>query len=89
MEEKAVRYGGKMAKVLKLIATDIDNRHFESGLIDGKWHGVMRYPELRTICGVQLDGDDGIGATEQREGRVTCPLCRGMLRELQAIKNWE
>ena len=78
-----------MARIIQIIATDENDRYFESALIDGAWHGIIFYPEPRTVCGVQLDGDDGIGATDAIEGKITCKICRGVVAEIQSIKKWK
>lgn len=78
-----------MAEVFQLITTDINNKWHEDALIDGTWHVDYSYDGTRrTLCGVQLDGDDGIGPGPSRKGRVTCILCRGVIQQIKAIKNW-
>ena len=78
-----------MAQVFQLIATDRNHRHFEEVLADDTWHVSLRRGDGRTLCGVQMDGEDGIGPGPCKNGPVTCPICRGTIEEIQAIKDWE
>ncbi len=76
-----------MTIVVQLIITDADNRHFEPGLINGDWHASLSI-DNRTVCGIQLDGDDGY-AGEAAEGVVTCPICLVIIEEIKAMRNWK
>lgn len=75
-----------MAKVFQLVATDRNDPHFEDALIDGSYH--IRVYDNRTACGVQLDGDDGIGSGKVIEGNVTCRVCLGIIDSVKDAMNW-
>lgn len=77
-----------MAEVLRLVATDRGNPGFDEHLIDGSWHATYIPDAWRTVCGVQLEGDDGIGPGSSKQGRVTCDQCRNILEQIQSIKSW-
>lgn len=77
-----------MAKVIQIIPSGEINKHFEPDLIDGLWHVVVATAGPRTLCGIQLDGDDGIMGGEEQVGRVTCQTCRNLIKEVKAIRNW-
>lgn len=78
-----------MAKVVQIIATDEKHPHFEPGIINKNWHAVVCYGiGPRTVCGIQLEGEDGYIGGETQDRRVTCLQCRGIIREIQAIRNW-
>lgn len=72
-----------MVKVIQIIATNAEDKYFESQLIDGNWHAFIYYPELRTVCGIQLQGEDGYAGGETKNGKVTCRVCIGVI---EAIK---
>ena len=79
-----------MATVVKIITIDNNNRHFESHLVDGTWHAIISYGDaIRTVCGVQLEGDDGYGPGPEKQGAVTCQGCRAIIGEIQKIKGWK
>ena len=71
-----------MAKVIQIIESD------EDALVDGKWHAALIYPYPHTICGVQLEGEDGVVPSDEKDGKVTCTGCRTIIEEIQQIKNW-
>ena len=79
-----------MAKIVQIVATDPDNPNFEADLAEaGTWHAIATAGDaVRTVCGVQLEGDDGYGPGDDKEGKVTCQLCRSILADIQAIKGW-
>lgn len=79
-----------MANVVKIVATDSKNKHFEEDVADNKtWHAVTTVPDgPRTICGIQLEGDDGYGPGKDKEGKVTCQVCRSIIKDIQRIKKW-
>lgn len=77
-----------MAKVIQIIATDRRNPYFEPQTVTDDWHAVSSIDAPRTVCGYQLEGDDGTGPGPEREGRVTCPTCRKIIEEIQAIEGW-
>lgn len=80
-----------MAEVFQIVATNAEDRHFEPDLVrSGEWHAAISAGTgPRTICGIQLEGDDGYSSGETKQGRVTCFGCRSLLAEIQAIKNWK
>jgi len=78
-----------MARVFQMIATDRDHECFEPPLIDGTYHVEAKYHGPRTLCGIQLDGDDGVAGGEVIEGPVTCRGCLLLIREIKAIKKYE
>lgn len=78
-----------MAKVVQIITTDSSHSHYEPDIIEGDWHATMGCCDAhRTVCGIQLEGDDGYGPSDEREGKVTCPICRNIIEEIQQIKRW-
>jgi hypothetical protein len=79
-----------MANVVKIIATNESDRHFEPELLNSDWHGVVSYGlGPRTVCGIQLEGDDGYAGGESKRGFITCPACLGIVREIKAIQHWQ
>lgn len=76
-----------MARVFQIIATNENDRHFEPQLINGEWHTAIQGD--RSLCGIQLDGDDGYWLSEYREGVVTCPQCLFVIRGVKKIRNWQ
>ena len=79
-----------MATVFQIISTgEYTGVFFDSDLVEsGYWHAGDSVDDPRTICGVQLVGEDGIAAGPTKEGKVTCPTCRKIIKQIQAIKNW-
>lgn len=79
-----------MAKIVQIVATNADHADFEKELVDsGDWHAMMTAGDAcRTVCGVQLEGDDGYHSGPERKGRVTCQVCRAILEDIQSIKRW-
>jgi len=78
-----------MAKVIQVVATDKNHQCYDSKIVDDAyWHASYSVDDIRTICGMQLAGEDGIAPGPTREGTVTCPTCRKILSEIQSIKNW-
>jgi len=71
-------------KVFQLIATNPEDLHFEINLIDDTYHAAITITH-RTVCGVQLDGDDGIGAENTVDGEVTCRVCKSIIEEIKAM----
>ena len=73
-----------MAKVIQIIeATNEDEN-----LVNGAWHAVVSYPYPHTVCGVQLEGEDGVVSSPEIEGRVTCHVCQSTIIEIKSIRNW-
>lgn len=72
-----------MATIIQIIESD------EPGLVDEEWHAVTVYPYPHTVCGVQLEGEDGVMESESKQGKVTCHVCRAIIEEIQAIKKWQ
>lgn len=77
-----------MAKVIQMVATNPNDRHFAGDLVNDLWHLPIATAGPRTLCGIQLDGDDGVAGGDEKEGRVTCLVCQGTIREIKAIRNW-
>ena len=78
-----------MAQVFQIIATDESHKHFEREQVEnGYWH-VRLYVMNTTLCGIQLDGDDGISAGQSIQGIVTCPICHSIIQEVKSIRNWK
>lgn len=79
-----------MAKIVQIEATNPDDKHYEAQLVEAdEWHAITSAgPCIRTVCGIQLEGDDGYHSGDERQGRVTCRTCRSILTDIQAIKRW-
>ena len=78
-----------MAQVFQMIAIDRDHLHFEPDIVDETYHVAVEYSGSRTLCGIQLDGEDGVAGGEVIEGPVTCRGCLLLIREVKAIRNYE
>jgi hypothetical protein len=76
-----------MAKVFQIVASGEDSLRFADDLVNGDWHADLRLTNT-TVCGIQLDGDDGVTPGRSKEGEVTCLTCRSIIEEIQSIKNW-
>jgi predicted Fe-S protein YdhL (DUF1289 family) len=74
-----------MMRVFQMIATDKNHEYFESALIDGAYHVAVQYAGPRTLCGIQLDGEDGVADGEVIEGKVTCRGCFLLIEEIKAM----
>ena len=72
-----------MAKVTKFIEAD------EEGISLDEWHAVVSYPYPRTVCGLQLEGEDGERHLPEVEGRVTCGTCLREIEQIKSIRNWK
>lgn len=80
-----------MAKVFKIIQTE-NNREFElfgASLVTNDNHVALSYAGPRTVCGIQLDGDDGIASGDTFEGEITCISCYRIIVEIKSIRNWQ
>ncbi len=79
-----------MAKVVQIVATNHLHKNFEASLVEsGEWHAITSATDaVRTVCGIQLEGDDGYSGGHTKEGKVTCHLCRNIIADIQSIKNW-
>ena len=78
-----------MAAVFQIIATS-DQGLCEDGIVGtGEWHAGISVDAPRTLCGVQLEGDDGYGPGPEKEGKVTCRTCRSVLAQVQSIRKWK
>lgn len=78
-----------MAEVFQMVATDKNHPAFEPGLINGDYHAAISGDSIRTICGIQLDGEDGVAAGPTKEGPVTCGICYSIIEEIKSIRNWK
>lgn len=79
-----------MAQVFQLIVISPGDPHLEGGLINEDWHAAISAASgPRTICGIQLEGNDGIGPGLIREGKVTCRSCLDMIEQIKAIRRWQ
>lgn len=76
-----------MAKVFQIIATSSEGLA-EEAVQNGTWHAAISSDAPRTVCGIQLEGDDGIASGPDKEGKVTCQTCRKLIDQIQSIKNW-
>jgi hypothetical protein len=76
-----------MAQVFQFVATGEDVPHADLSMIDGSWH-VAEPIESRSLCGIQMDGDDGYAPGENKNGRVTCHHCRKIIETVQQIEDW-
>lgn len=77
-----------MATVVQIIATNENDPHFEANMVNNDWHAMYFIDAPRTVCGVQLEGDDGYAPGPEKSGRVTCEACRIALDQIQSIKRW-
>ena len=79
-----------MAKIVQIEATNPNDRNFEPTIVEAdEWHAIMSAGGcIRTVCGIQLEGDDGYHSGPERKGRVTCQMCRSILEDIQSIKGW-
>lgn len=79
-----------MATVVQIVATDADHPYFDADLTCSEdWHAVtVAGDTYRTVCGVQLEGNDGYAPDNRKQGRVTCEMCRLILEDIQSIKRW-
>lgn len=77
-----------MANVFQMIATNREHPRFEESIVNSDFHISTSSDEGRTLCGIQLDGDDGVAPGETIQGVVTCPSCYGTIEEIKAIKKW-
>jgi hypothetical protein len=71
--------------VFQMIATDRDHLYFEEAMIDGTYHVEVSHAGPRTLCGIQLDGDDGVAGGQRIEGKVTCLGCLSVIRDIKAM----
>lgn len=71
-----------MAKIFQIVESEDDS------LLNEWWHVAVSYPWAHTVCGVQLEGDDGVVAGKEKNGIATCPVCIGIIEEIKAIRNW-
>lgn len=76
-----------MARVFQLIKSKEDHKRFDPGLVNGDWHAPIAYTGT-TVCGVQLDGDEGIITGPAKNGVITCPGCLAIVSEIKAIRGW-
>jgi len=72
-----------MARVIQIIAADDDN------YVSDKWHCVCGYPYPRTACGYQMEGEDGVVTSPEKEGVATCGTCQRIIQEIKAIRAWK
>lgn len=78
-----------MATVFQIVATN-ENGLSETGIVGtGEWHASVSIDDPRTVCGIQLMGEDGYCAGPDKQGRVTCGICRSVIEQVQAIKQWK
>jgi len=80
-----------MATVVQFGATDAKHKCYEPNTAEsGEWHAfVTAGDDPRTICGIQMNGEDGYAPLYEKEGKVSCITCRSLLEAYQAIKNWK
>jgi hypothetical protein len=78
-----------MANVFQIIATDKYHPSFETDIVNVDYHAEISTAGPRTVCGIQLDGEDGVAAGPTKAGPVTCPLCHSIIKEIKAMRKWE
>lgn len=71
-----------MAKVIQIIEATKEDEI-------SAWHAIVSYPYPHTVCGVQLEGEDGVVSSPEVEGRVTCLVCQSIIVEIKSIRNWK
>ena len=74
-----------MARVIQIIEAE----SVDENLVNGAWHSAVSYPYPHTVCGVQLEGEDGVKASPEIEGRVTCRVCISVITEIKALRKWK
>jgi hypothetical protein len=72
-----------MARIIQIIEAD------DSNYVSDEWHCVCAYPYPRTACGYQLEGEDGVVASPEIEGHVTCGTCQRVIEDMQSVRNWK
>ncbi len=77
-----------MARVFQMVITNKNEPFFERETVDGSFHVEISYAGPRTLCGIQLDGDDGIAAGPEIQGRVTCFGCLSIISEIKKLRKW-
>lgn len=75
-------------RVFQMVATDKKNSSFEPNTINDDFHAEISLGGPRTVCGIQLNGDDGVAPGSDEGGFVTCPQCAYIIEEIQGMKNW-
>ena len=55
-----------MARIFQIIATNKNDKHFEPATVNGEWHTSIQVD--RSLCGIQLDGDDGYSSGNSKAG---------------------
>lgn len=72
-----------MARVIKIISAN------DESYVSDSWHCVCSFPYPRTACGYQLEGEDGVVASPEVEGCVTCGTCQRVIEEMKSVRNWK
>lgn len=82
-----------MANVFQIVrnedASETEMRYFDESLVAESWHASVSVSHPMTLCGIQLEGEDGVMAGPSKSGRVTCAVCRAYLEQVQSIRNWK
>ncbi len=78
-----------MAQVFQMIATDENDPYFDASIVNGDYHAKISYAGPRTVCGFQLDGDDGVAGGKPIKGFITCSGCLSIVREIKSMRNCE
>jgi len=78
-----------MVRVFKFVPTEewVDRVNL-SELINDDLHTSISYTESQTLCGIQLDAEDGIKPGECINGPVTCAICLSIIEEIKSIRKW-
>lgn len=75
-----------MAKVVKFVPTNEETTWGNSlNLLNNDTHATSGE---RTLCGVQLDGDDGIKPLFF-DCHVTCEICIGIIKDVKKLRRWQ
>jgi hypothetical protein len=78
-----------MAQVFQFVATGEDVPHADLSVVGGGvWH-VAGPIDNHSLCGTQMDGDDGYMPGPAKSGRVTCWQCREIIAAVKKIRGWE
>lgn len=72
-----------MARIIQIIRAD------DESIITEEWHAVKAFPYNSTVCGLQLEGEDGVETSKEISGVVTCGTCYRIIEEIKSIRGWK